>query len=249
MKIFLQIIAFTFLVSFFGSNARAQCIEVEELYTFADSSELNWDTLFFKTDALNEFKEGFSNMDKGVSFMTPLIVNHIRLFHPKCAIRKDIVEFKNIVQVYNYLHEKNYSSDSLSVESTCNKVINDFRRFCREDSSCGKMMIFIFDSGPYFGEKVSKLHTKFSVADSLDIGIGKVFSLTDSDGEYLAFSTKNNDYEWVFKATECMPASNTFSKFSKNSLGFIVRLGLGDFATRLYLDNKGRFRFYICELD
>jgi hypothetical protein len=250
MKI-LQIIAFAFAFSFFGVKAKSQCIEVEELYAIGGGIESKsfWDNINLKKSALDDLEDGLSNMSKGVSFLTPLIVNHIRFFHPKCNIRKDKDEFKRIVKVYNYLHDKNYSSDSLDIENTCNNVITDFKEYCRNDTTFGKILVFMFESGPYFGEKVSKLPTQFSITDSIDIGIGKVFSLADSDGAYFAYSTQTNDYEWVIKTTVCTFSPNTFSKFSKNSLGFIVKLGLGGYATRLYLDTKGRFRFYICELD
>jgi hypothetical protein len=235
------------------NTLKSQCIEVEELYAFGEGIESKsfWDTTYFKENALNEFSNGLEGIESGVSFFTPILTNHFRLFHPTCKVRTDINEFKQLVKIYNHLHQKNYKSDSLDIENTCNKVISDFKQFCKSDSTYSKMVSWLFDSAPQFKKDIKAKVKEVDVVNTMAINGGKLSILLsrDSSDIYLAYTKQNeNNFKWVI-AVGCYLSRYEFIEQSFNSLGYIIRIGNGINNSRIYLDKEERFRFYICESD
>lgn len=233
------------------SKSKAQCLEVKELKAIINTDEFDWDTLVFPKKSLVKMSQNIDKMKKGASLFIPIAINHVRLFQPACNLKTDKEEFSMLVKVYNGISYNNYDTSFDKRELTCKIMINDFKKMCRNDSLFGKMAVGVLEKGPNFGNKVNVIEGSSFVRDSLnlDVGVLRVIELYDDKKTFFSFTTKGkNNPDWIVESS-CISRPNTLDSYYKSVLGYTINIGRGSFSTRLYLDTKGRFRFYICELD
>lgn len=229
-------------------NSEKYCFGIAELDFIDDEGQFDWDTAVVNPIELKEMvNNSRPNEFSGVSFLTPLIINNLRLFHPDCNKRTDSSEFSTLVRLYNLQRRSYFSIEYAARKATIESIVTDFKAISLVDSLLGNMMQFMF-AGPFYGNELTSVPGDFIVSDSLITDNGKYYLFTENRKGILAYKV-NNQYKWIMSLNEEAHFSEaSFKQFYEYSLGSSVWINNGGDGMVLHFRKNGDLRFYFVNM-
>jgi hypothetical protein len=198
-------------------------------------------------ELLEETETGVTMVLEDVSFITPLLVNQLRLFHPDCNKRTDSLELKMLIKIYNYQRNKAFSTRFSDHRAAIEGIVTDFKNIVQKNGFFSKMVTLLL-AGPYEGKVLTAVPEGFEVKDTLELKNGSLLLFTKDNRGILVFKSTNK-YDWIQSLDEDAHFTDgSFGKFYEHSLGYSVWINNGGDGMEIHLRKNGDFRFYLVNM-
>jgi hypothetical protein len=187
-------------------------------------------------------------INRKVNFLIPLIVSQLKQHHPACKNEKGDEVFQKLKQLYLNIREENISVlNGKSIEEQLLWFREDFYSIALNDTLL-PYMIFTFDDGPFYGEKV-RYDKSFNNGSKYKFEFGTfIISKLKEKIIFTVFDVKKKHlWSRIITGLGNRPLKDmSFSAkdYSKSSLGIGFQMYSEGESFKILLNNNGQFKFY-----